>query len=83
MSRDGYLDRGGDEVDVVVCDYCDDAQAESRLDRYAVLDWMAAGWDIDPRPGRDRCPDCANHADQADHATTNPAGRVEVPAGVP
>lgn len=79
MSRDGYIDPDRGPVDVVLCDYCDDAQAESRLDVYAVLDWTAAGWDIDPRPGRDRCPDCA---DQLDLATTDRAGRALVSTSV-
>lgn len=62
MSRDAYLDPMGYEVDVVRCDYCPAPQAESRWSLYAARDWVAAGWDVDPRPGRDRFPDCAADA---------------------
>lgn len=86
MSRDSYLDRRGDEVDLVLCDYCPDGESATFAGASSVDHWTATGWDIDPRPGRDRCPDCVTQldVDSREEAPTNDADRqVQVPAGVP
>lgn len=80
MSHDTYFDDDGDPVDVVSYDYCPDAPVESRW-ALTARDWAAAGWDIDPRPGRDRCPDCAAVTDE--DTTTGAGRRTDVAAGVP